>query len=307
MEDRNSYCGYRTAGGASGQMIRELRKKLQLSQENMAYGICSVQKYSRIESGKDAPTELEFSGLMNRLGEPQLYYGDFYCDGSDKRLSLRALIRDEAMLDHWDRISELLYTYSLSFPPIQPEDRQFYGFYETILCYMTGDTVDGLVLSEMCRDLLMICRPGVRFTSKINFTPTQSEFILLNAIAIGLSETGIYANYKKAVSLLDGLLVINRERLIPALCRNTRIALLLNLCLIETENGDYTSAEKNLDLLLHNLAFSGGTRLYHQALECRITVLEHTGRIVEASELRYCMCSVFHINSEKSHHKVLVF
>ena len=43
MENRNLYYGLAPQNESSGLMIRDLRKKSQLSQENIAYGICSVQ------------------------------------------------------------------------------------------------------------------------------------------------------------------------------------------------------------------------------------------------------------------------
>lgn len=306
MEERNIYEGEKTDSDPGG-MIMRIRKDLKLSREKMAEGICSVQKYSRIEAGIDRPTELEFSCLMNRLGEPGLYYSDLYTKGNSECLALRALIREEAMLGNWDKATEHLCSYSQLFPPASIEDRQFLGFYETVHCYLFNDRMDGYQFYELCRDLLIIGRPDLCSSLDISFMPTQSEFLLMNAVSVGLSESGNPVLYEKAHSLLLSLLIINKKRFIPTLCRNTRIGLLLNLCLIESENCDYFSAERNLDILFQNFEYAGGSHLFTRALMCKAELLDRTGRGSEAAELRHSMYSVFHTKSEKSDHKVLVF
>lgn len=307
MEERNTYHGYQAASGPSGMMLRDMRNTLHLSREAMAKGICSVTKYARIESGEDVPTEIEFSGFMNRLGEPSLYYGDLFTKGNEECLALRAQIREEALLDNWDKVSEYLCSYSQYFPPVLPEEKQFFGFYETVYCYITNDDMDGLVLSEMCHDLMMLGRPDFHSSPDITFVPTQAEFLLMNAIAVGFSECSDHAYYEKARSMLISLLLINKKRYIPNLCRNTRIGLLLNLCMYEVENSDLYRAERHLDLLFHNFSYTGGSHLYARALMCKADILEKTGRALEASELRHSMYSVFHVKCKKSDHKVLVF
>lgn len=307
MENRNLYYGLAPQNESSGLMIRDLRKKSQLSQEKIAYGICSVQKFSRIESGKDQPTELEFSGLMTRLGEPGLCYGDLYNFGSGKRLALRARIHEEAVLENWEKVSEYLCQYYRLFPEQSPEEKQLLNFYEAAHCYISNDDMDGIVFSELCRDILMKGRPGCCSPSDIDFIPTQAEFFLMNAASVGLSESQDPALRARAHELLMTLLLLNKKRSLPVLCRSTCIGVLLNLCIIETENNDLYPAQTHLDLLFRNFAYCGGSHLYYRALACKADLLERTGHPCEASELRHCIYSVLHINSKKSHHKVLVF
>ena len=51
-----------------GPIIRARREELQISQEDLADGICSVPTLSRIENGERMPTKNHFEMLMQRLG-----------------------------------------------------------------------------------------------------------------------------------------------------------------------------------------------------------------------------------------------
>ena len=60
----NSYLFSHKDQPDSGLVLRDRRKQLGITQEDLAYGICSVPKYSRIESGLERPSIQEFADLM---------------------------------------------------------------------------------------------------------------------------------------------------------------------------------------------------------------------------------------------------
>ena len=51
-----------------GEIIRDLRKRHELSQEELAEGICSVVSVSRIENGTQMPSQTILEKLLQRLG-----------------------------------------------------------------------------------------------------------------------------------------------------------------------------------------------------------------------------------------------
>lgn len=306
MEERNSYCGFVEQKHMPGQMIREMRERMQLSQESVSCGICSVQKYSRIESGLDEPSEIEFENLMERLQEPALDYGDLYLPADSRRLSLRASLREAAALGRWERVGELLYVYTGIFPPGTPEEIQFYRFYETIRCYIYDETMSGLRLAELCQSLILLVRPDFRTDIDIDTVLSQSEFLLLNAMAVGLSDTGNPALISRARCLLTQLLTLNSRRDFPSLSCRTQVALLLNLSSVELETGDYDSARKHLSIIFRSGAYYCGSHLLCRALINRYILLSHDDP-GSATELGHMLRSLFHINPEKRNDKVLVF
>lgn len=52
-----------------GEVIKRTRKSLGITQEELAYGICSTETLSRIESGKRTPNRANFQALMERMGK----------------------------------------------------------------------------------------------------------------------------------------------------------------------------------------------------------------------------------------------
>lgn len=53
---------------AIGEIIRHLRKEQNLTQEELADGICSSVTISRIESGTQMPSDRIINQLLERLG-----------------------------------------------------------------------------------------------------------------------------------------------------------------------------------------------------------------------------------------------
>ena len=52
-----------------GEMIKRTRKSMNMSQEELAFGICSVSTLSRIENGLETPARATFEKMVERLGE----------------------------------------------------------------------------------------------------------------------------------------------------------------------------------------------------------------------------------------------
>lgn len=50
-----------------GEIIRNLRKRHELSQEELAEGICSVVSVSRIENGTQMPSQTILEKILQRL------------------------------------------------------------------------------------------------------------------------------------------------------------------------------------------------------------------------------------------------
>ena len=62
-----------------GYIIKNRREELQLSQEDLAEGICSVSTLSRIENGERMPSKNHYEMLMQRLGYSALSL-DYFTD-----------------------------------------------------------------------------------------------------------------------------------------------------------------------------------------------------------------------------------
>ena len=92
-----------------GEMIRRIRKEMQITQEQLAEGICSASTLSKIENGSQIPSRQTFEMLMERLGEPDCTYNGYT---SIRELELYRLCGDvlEAMeFQELEQIEEKLW------------------------------------------------------------------------------------------------------------------------------------------------------------------------------------------------------
>lgn len=74
-----------------GTFIKQRRKELKLTQEQVCSGICDPVTLSRIENGKQTPSKSVISALLQRLGMPEARY---YVLESKNELEIEALKKD---------------------------------------------------------------------------------------------------------------------------------------------------------------------------------------------------------------------
>ena len=74
-----------------GAFIKQRRKELKLTQEQVCSGICDPVTLSRIENGKQTPSKSVISALLQRLGMPEARY---YVLESKNELEIEALKKD---------------------------------------------------------------------------------------------------------------------------------------------------------------------------------------------------------------------
>ena len=81
-----------------GEMIKRTRKMQNMSQEELAFGICSVSTLSRIENGLETPARATFEKMIERLGGIK---GQTSCDTAEdeayrcRYLAVRNVIRSK--------------------------------------------------------------------------------------------------------------------------------------------------------------------------------------------------------------------
>lgn len=86
-------------------VIRGARIKNGMTQETLAFGICSVSTLSKIENGRRMPQMEIFEALMDRMGEPSqrclVYAGEHELQKRklQERMTLAMLLKDYAVLE----------------------------------------------------------------------------------------------------------------------------------------------------------------------------------------------------------------
>ena len=204
-----------------GEIIRSLRKRAHMTQEELAEGICSPISVSRIENGTQMPSNTVLEALLSRLGTSTYQICSIYYQ-TDKQLAFD----QEA-----DRVAELLRAGQL--PEAKGKmaaleksansdsvNMQYYLLLSaTIMLYEEEDMEK--VLSILYK-ALEITKPSFDFLDFRNELLTVREANILNVIAVALFRSDetiraihlgeeLYCSLKKHVSAISGynLLRIN--------------------------------------------------------------------------------------------------
>lgn len=258
-----------------GLMLRENRLRLGLTQEDISYGFCSVSRYSRIESGKELPSNEEFTYFMNLLREKCIARGESYDypeeenDGPNERHSIIVKLWNESRLDHWEKAGELVSLYQHHFLSRLSAEVQLISFFELMHNYHTYDSFNGLSLSKAAVDVLQITRPQFAPDScHVNFIPSSVEFLLLNAIACGMFESKQEILYRRALLLLSNLIRIASKKKDCLQPNDLMTALMINLCFFEADHDDLGEAGRHLEMIPAFFSTSGGIYLYCKSLRC---------------------------------------
>ena len=86
-----------------GECIRQRRKELNLTQEQVCDGICDPVSLSRIENGKQTPRRSVINALLQRLSLPDDRY---YALVSENELGLEALQKEIVACNVTQRVPE---------------------------------------------------------------------------------------------------------------------------------------------------------------------------------------------------------
>ena len=265
----NSYPINTTILSNPGLKLRDRRQRLGITQEDLAYGICSVPHYSRIESGVDRPSRQEFYFLAERLQIRNACYNDFYSELIPDSRAILMRLQNEAILDHWDNVGDIISVYAASNQSPSVEAKQMIEFFELLLSYYTDVEFTGYELCERAFIILRYTRSSFSWENiHIDFVPTLTEFMLLNTIACGMFDTHQEALYIRARMLVGELICLLNNQRPYAPSKNGLICLLINLCVSELVHGDLNEARRHLDMIPAFFSCSGGFYLYCKSLRC---------------------------------------
>ncbi len=167
----------------AGQMIRELRKRKGMSQEELCEGLCEPPTMSKIEKGRQYPSKKLLDALLVRLQDHvelqvPLSAEDFNRARIEREIFSRLANRD------YD-VSELAEQYRSCSVSMNKHEQQFYLLTLAVLHGQTG-TDRKIALREL-EDAIRLTIPKYKVGNVIDSAIlTSVEFIILNNIAINL-------------------------------------------------------------------------------------------------------------------------
>lgn len=180
------------------EYLRAARMQKQMTQEVLSEGICAVETYSRIESGKRSPSKRNYMELAEKLEVNWGYYRGQIVTTHFKDFEIMTKQRF-AMLDaRLEESEEYLYDLKKSLDMEEIENQQYIGLQELILSDQRGEVGGAFV--ERCEELLKYTLEDWKETERF-FTKTELELIF---------QMGWYyestKEYGKVVNILESAL-----------------------------------------------------------------------------------------------------
>lgn len=257
-----------------GDIIRNLRKRKHLTQEQLAEGICSPVSISRIENGSQMPSSTVLDALLSKLGSSTYQICNIYYK-TDKQLIFEKNADEIAKLIKEGKIEEA--NAKLKILKSQTEDsynainRQYYLLLRgSILIYQ--NKVDEELISSL-KAALELTKPHFCYADFRNVLLTVREANLLSLImisyfesektleAISLGEDLLECMSKADNPLKDYIMLRINVGINLAQCleKEQRYKEALDIC-INIEEFSYKSSEHSL---LPEILFIKAKQLYH--------------------------------------------
>lgn len=183
-----------------GSIIKEYRIRLEISQEDLAYGLCAVSTLSRVENGAQIPGRKLAEAFFSRMGINPPSNAIPMSRADFKRENLEYEIIDKTSNGDF-QITALLEEYKKSKKELDKLETQFYSFFKSL----SED-----VLKHNCKKALKEFETALKLTmpnyelGKIPNTKmlTKIEIFILNNIARNLY---FYENKEEGLSLMEFL------------------------------------------------------------------------------------------------------
>ncbi|HFK1528044.1 TPA: helix-turn-helix domain-containing protein [Bacillus cereus] len=179
-----------------GIIIKELRKKKNMSQSELCHGICSQSQISKIEKGIIYPSSILLYQLSERLGIDPNYIFALTKNKKIKYIeNVKCVMRDCVKQKEYNELYEIVKKEKNENNFQSKEDKQFLLWHEAIaIYYVNGATINAFdILNRALKQTL----------SSSNFL-SEKEISIMNSIAIIHAEN---EDYEKSINILKQSLI----------------------------------------------------------------------------------------------------
>ncbi len=179
-----------------GDILKEARVRLHISQEELSFDLCSVPTLSRIESGKQVPGRKLVEALFSKMGMVVPAGGIPMTKIDLLRSNLEYQMTDMLATGNTE-IAGLLEQYRACGGELDSFEMQFYLFFKALYESEHGKTD---VLSDLEKALRLTIRRYVLGSLPVVRFLTKTELLILNNIALNQYALG---EHEKAIALME--------------------------------------------------------------------------------------------------------
>lgn len=240
-----------------GDTIHFIRVKLNISQKQLADGICSQSQISKIESGQISPYVDTFVKISKKLGiSPSYLLNIVYKDQYHFISTSKDLVRKAISSKDYNEVKRLVNRFE-KHPSFQGiEEKQFLKWHKGITMYYLEHDFE-----QSVQILLDSCN------MKDSIQHTEQDIQILNSLAIIYSEEEQWEiaknKFEEAINVFNQSVFINNRTIYIRLCYN--LGKLLYSMKHYSDAANYCS--KGLELCKsHKSSYLSGELLYQQGL-----------------------------------------
>lgn len=254
----------------SNEIIAKCRKLCKLSQEKVSEDVCTVEQYSRIETGKCSPKEKSYRALMEKMNQAQ-ERNRFFINAQE--YSMHEKIRQiekkinglemKKASEAWKKIRDEMPNDTLN-------NQQYIARYDIVMQYYNKEINEQQYIQGL-EEALQVTMPDFGKVDIKNWPLSRNEIFLLVNIA-----SVYYALDKKEetkqiyYALWDSI----EESTIDRIYHITEYKLVAyNIGLLEGMNGNYSRAKEILDCGIKNCMWAGRFEMIASFLYCMGWVL----------------------------------
>ncbi len=157
------------------EYLRAARMEKLMTQEELSEGICAVETYSRIESGKRAPSKKNYLELAEKLDIHWGYYRGQIVTNHYKDFEIMSEQRFDMLDGKLERSEEYLYYLKKNLDMEEVENKQYIELQELIISDIKGE-VNGEAFLERCREILGYTLTDIKSVQRF-FSKTELELV----------------------------------------------------------------------------------------------------------------------------------
>ena len=274
----------------SNEIIAKCRKLCKLSQEKVSEDVCTVEQYSRIETGKCSPKEKSYRALMEKMNQAQ-ERNRFFINAQEysmheKIRTVEKLISGQELkkaLVEWKKIRKEISNDTLN-------NQQYIARYDAFL-NGHNKTIGFEEHIQQLEDALRITMPEFETVDIKNWPLSRNEIFLLANIASGYYTIG---EKKKAREIYYALWNYIEESNIDKIYCITEYRLLsYNIGLMEGMEHNYCRAKEILNYGIRSCMMAGRDEMLPSFLYCLGWVIREEGKLENEKEARYILEQAF--------------
>ncbi len=276
----------------SNEIIAKCRKLCNLSQEKLSEEVCSVEQFSRIETGKCSPMEKSYRALMEKMNQAQ-ERNRFFINAQEydlhekmrqieKKLGVQEI---KKATEEWKKLRGKISDDTLN-------NQQYIARYDAIM-NLHNKVINQEKYIQELEDALRLTMPEFETVDIKNWPLSRNEIILLNNIANSYYLSGRVEDAKHIYYALWDTIGESRTERIYHITGYRLLA--YNMGLMEGLEENYSKAKEILECGIRSSMLAGRDELLPRFLYCLGWVIKKEGRKENDKKARYIVKQAFYI------------